>query len=729
MRVLIEVAGDACELQRHAAGELQGYLRQLFGVEAEMPTVGRGVPQGATRFVVGLASAAHVRAVCPQLPELSDQGHLVRRVDERTMVLVGGSATAVAWAVYELGEQYGIRYLLHDDVVPVDAGVFHLPDVDVVCEPLLRLRSWRQMNDLPTGPALWSLGQQEAFIRQVFKLKYNGIYLCLWPQHPFIDYQVKGIRRQTATMLFGQRIPIDGDNIGRELLPDLPYLDNPELAGAETYEEKLAAGRRLIEGILERARFYQMHTSIQVQPLEFPREFAPLLQQPTGGIQLGGLTCAEQGDLSQADHVALVETKLNAYLEQWGEVDELYLSLPEHPHADAQFRACWEELDGRHGLESVAPLEELLAVAQRNYLIPGGLERATREFKSSISMLHFFDGLLGRGELLSRAADRGVGIGLTLGGSSEPLFPILERVLWPGGAVATSLGYTASRAVRVMECMERLDATHVPASLVLTLQDDNVGSLPQVATGSLHLLAENMKRLGWRGFFTRHWPVGDLDPPAAYLARTSWGPVTPSEAYGDHFTHVYGPRAAPELGQVMGLLEEVTVILDLDFLSLFFPVLGIMLRHLEAGAPMAEGLFHVRATYEQANRMLTRAASAVETEAGHRELAYWQARLTFAIEALREKEEVHEGGVCVQAARATDDDHERARLMAAARARYQRGVEAGEAALQATASRVRDDSDRSSLAAYYHFFVREVRGKADQVLAGDEGVHVQTEPM
>lgn len=42
-------------------------------------------------------------------------------------------------------------------------------------EPVLRLRSWRQFNDPPTGPCLWSLAQQEAFIRQIFKIKYNGV--------------------------------------------------------------------------------------------------------------------------------------------------------------------------------------------------------------------------------------------------------------------------------------------------------------------------------------------------------------------------------------------------------------------------------------------------------------------------------------------------------------------------------------------------------------------------
>ena len=93
---------------------------------------------------------------------------------------------------------------------------------------------WRQFNDLPTGPALWSLAQQESFIRQIVKLKYNGIYLCLWPHHPFVDFTVQGIRRRTATLLFGQKIPIDQNAVAI-------MLTNAKAAMQKDYVEKLSA--------------------------------------------------------------------------------------------------------------------------------------------------------------------------------------------------------------------------------------------------------------------------------------------------------------------------------------------------------------------------------------------------------------------------------------------------------------------------------------------------------
>ncbi len=684
-------------LQQQALADLREYVRALFGVDA---AVGQDIGGGGPRIVVGGVDDAHVRQVCPSLPALTTQGHLLRRLDGDTLLLAGGSGAAVAWAVYELAERWGVRFLLHGDVLPEEPGPFRLPDLDLTCEPLLGLRAWRQFNDLPTGPVLWTLAQQQAFLRQAHKLKFNGISLGLWPQHPFVDFEAGGIRRRTAALLFGQRIPVDGDTIGRHLLPaEMAVLDNPDLAGAETYEEKLAAGRLLLDGILAAARHYEMGVTVALQPLEFPREFAPLLQDPAVGVQLGGLTCSEKGDLTRREHVHLIEAGLRAHLEQLGEgIDEISLGIPEHPQAAGSFEAAWRDLDARYGLEAEHPLEQLQARAESNYLVPGGLARARREFRSTISMLHFFDGFFRETQVLERARELEVDLHLTLGGNSEALFPVLEKVLWPGAGIFTSLGYTSSRAVRAMHAMEALDAARVPATLVLTFQDDNIGSVPQVATGSIHQLLSQARRLGWRGFVSRHWPIGDLDPPVAYAAKACWDEtMTPARACDDHFGTVYGEAAAPEMARAMGLLEDATVILDLDFLSLFFPVLGRMPGLLRAGAPTAEGLFHVRAAWEEVERILARAAAVVDTEAGRREVACWRARVRFGVQALVMEEHLRRCGL----ARREGDEE-------AARAHVRAALAAARRGLEVLVPVARDESDANTLAAYYHFFVREV---------------------
>ena len=719
-RTYIWTAADADEIQRFAALELQRYLLRLFSVSAEI--VAAAPDSTGTRFLVGLVDAPHIRQASRSLPGLSAQGHLVHRTDPDTLVLAGGSGAAVAWAVYELVERYGVRYLLHEDIFPEKPGPFVLPDLDVVFEPLTEIRSWRQFNDLPTGPAMWGLAQQRTFIQQVFKLKFNSIHFSLWPQHPFIDYEVQGIRRRSAALLFGQKIPIDEDNIGREHLPDSPFLNNPDMLGAETFPEMLDAGRALLGGMLDKAQSLGMHTAIALQPMEFPLEFAPLLQQRAEGpTQLGRLTCAETGDLTNPSHVALVEANFEAYLQQWGRVDELRLHLPEQPKAESTYRESWQSLDSKYGLERDFPLAGILSQAERDYIAAGGPERALREIKSTVSMVRFFDDFFAGNDLLKRAGEQNISVKLDISGTSAPLLPVIERAMWDGGGVSMTLAYTSSRAVRKMHLMEGIDATRVPTDLIMTLQDDNIGLLPQVATESMHLLLRNMQRLGWRGLFTRCWPIGDLDPPVAYLARACWDPdVTPRKAYEDHFSHLHGPDASESLGRAMRILEDATIILDLDFLSLFFPVLGIMCRPLEAEEPMPVGLYHVRAMYEQCRRILAGQQARPGLAAGESHLDYMVSRLDFAIHALNEKERLSDGSVHVgeaRAAREAGDRDSSAEHLAQARDLFDRAIESGAAALRASASQVRDDSDKACLAAYYHFFVREVRERTSAVLA------------
>ncbi len=680
-------------------------------------------PRAAFCFVLGLDSDPRVQRCAKTQPELSDQGHLVRRVTSDTMLLAGGSPAAVAWSVYELVERYGVRYLLHEDVLPQQPRPFHLPDVDVTCEPAQRLRSWRLINDLPTAPGLWSLDQHRAFITQLFKLKFNGLLFAIWSHHPYIDYEVCGIAKQTACLMFGEKIPIDQDNIGREHLVKAPYLTNPEYVGIEDGPALTAAGMRMLRTVIGEAKRFGMHTAISFSPFEFPLEFRPLLEKPSGRMSGWDMAVSEMGDLTSANHMALIHAKIEAYLTTWGEVDEFILSMPENDAADRMFAPCWERLAAKYRLEPEFDMGRLLAAARRDHLVVNGPARAERKLKSTISMLHFYDVLFAGNDLLERAAAQGVQMGA---GIETPTIPFLDRVLWPEASALMLLCYTASRSVHRLHDMEIIDASKVPTSLILTLQDDNRGSLPMVSTENNHILLQAMHRLGWRGYHTRYWPIGDLDPAVAHLARASWDvSVTPRQAYADHFERVYGEASVEPFVQVMRMLEDATVLVDVDFHIIFFAVQRVMDKFIKSDKPMAEGMFHIRAIYEQAHRMLEGLRELPGPPARHGNLAYWISRLVFSIHAFREAELLSEGGTAVHAAIAAGRSNDSATAswqMSHARECYEQAIREGEAAVRTIAGEVRDDSDRSTLAAYYHYFVREVRQGAESFLRTAESV-------
>jgi len=137
--------------------------------------------------VLGLADAPHVRQGSAGIPELSNQAHLVRNLGPDSMLLAGGGSAAVARAVYELVERYGVRTFCMKTSFPRMRARCTCP----TWTSSTALRCRRQFSEPATGPAMWSLAQHQAFTRQIFKLKFNGVLLNLWPHQPFVDIQVR----------------------------------------------------------------------------------------------------------------------------------------------------------------------------------------------------------------------------------------------------------------------------------------------------------------------------------------------------------------------------------------------------------------------------------------------------------------------------------------------------------------------------------------------------------
>ena len=715
LSVAICVDPEAGALESFAAGELQSYLDKVFGVRARITSA--SVEDADARFVLGMKGRAHVERAGGGVPSLSEQGHLVRRVSGDTMVLAGGSPAAVCWAVYELVERYGVRYLVHGDVYPENAGPFHLADVDAVLEPIQRTRVMCLTRDNPIGSLFWSLDDHKSLMNQLFKLKFNAACLAYAASTPKVVYEVGGIRRMTGSLNYAQDMPIDDDNIGREHLGAVRSVVAPEFEGAETFDEMHAVLTRFIHGLIDHARSMGMRVSMGVNALEFPAEFRPLLQEPTmKSIQLGNLTCSEQGDLMNPNHVELIRAVFEAHLTEYSDLDEIGFGLPEHPHAQSRFGECWERLRRRFGLDDV-DIDGLLSVTRESGLTAGGPERAEREFMSFVTALDFYDRFFAQTGLLGRMADEGIrpAMGVLANGAHQAL-TFAHRAL-PENVRFGAGDYSASRLVRKLRWLERLDPTGIDPLVSMSLQDDNIGWLPQVATENLHILLQATHRLGWDGFTLQHWAIGDIDPPIAYIARASWDAgVTPRAVHEDHFGHVYGEEAVEPLCQATYLLEDATTIMSIP-LGFFFPVLGVMKHQVRAESPLDDAALQVRAIYEEVGRMLEAVGKGEVPSHGRSPLAYWISRATFSVEAFNEVYLLRQGAGALReaaSARRQGDEDGCGEHLKRARDYYDRAICAGEAAVTAAASEVRSPSDRGAIAAYYHLLVREVKSFVEE---------------
>ena len=702
MKRILIVHGSRIEAaERIAVDDLAGYLRRLFDVQPVL--VHEPDDQADAVFIVGNPSTNPHTS--PGWRQVGEQGVVIRRTADRALTVGGGSPAATLWAVAQLAECYGIRHLLHEDVVPPAAGPegFHLPDVDVVREPTMSVRSWRVINDLGFGPENWGYDDYEPVLHQLAKLSYNGIHTAIYPWQPFLHLAIDGIERNWATLCYDFKYPITDDMPGRALFGDGPEYWNPDLPprGAP-YAEMAAAGERLVHRIIARANALGMQSIMPVAVLEFCAEFADLVPDAQPVHQLGRLTVVPGPDVGVDDErlFNLAAAVLRATIDTYPEVDFYWLSLPEFVSWTDVYEQAWQVLDRKYDVSSIITLEDALAEAARigaAYYVGDktGVDRAVKELKGKIVGLYFADKLISDPRVLPQTCKPDARF---IQYTGECLYPILSRMLPAGSRAMRSLAYTPARALRRPEAFQPADITTVTT---FSLHDDNIGWVPQLCTGSLHDIRVAMQKVGWDGFSTRYWMTGDHDPCLAYLAAASWdADARPATVYADHVGAICGPAAVAPMLEAFALLEAVTIDLEIHGMGFTFPVPATATRHFTTDPgehPMGDDVVEsVRERYERGAAAVRRAGPG-ETEAARRYLTYWRERFVFGAQYMAFVQTMRAGA----ASRVADD-------RAAALGHLDRAEEQARAAIETFAGVARDRCDMGAVAVMAQYAVRDV---------------------
>ena len=701
-QVAVIVSENASELERFAAEQLCDYLEKLFGLQTRpMPSVSA---EAETLFLIGSFDAdVAVQGTTEGdvFPPVSEQGFILRRVQFQgrpSLVVRGGSPRATLWAVYELVERWGVRYLLHRDVLPAPC-TFHLPDLDVVIEPTLSVRQWRVINDFACGPESWGMTDYRAVLDQLAKLKFNRILLSVWPWQPFLHYEVKGVKRESATLWFDFHYPITDDMVGRHLFGDAEEFWNPDLPRGASYEEFTAAGEQLIRNLIDYAHQRGMECVIVATLTEFPPEFAPLLEDSQEVHQLAELTVVPSAE-TDIDDPALTElatTVLRATVDTYPEVDYVALGMPEFRQWSGLYERAWQALDAKYNISSQRSLDDVLTAATQRSAYPGGEERALQEVKGDIVALYFYDRLLN--EIHALKESRRPDMKFIYNSVAEELFPLLGNLVPRGWETLNFVDYTASRIVKRREVLENVPSREHACSLIYTLHDDNVGLLPQLATGSLYELTRDLCRHGWAGFSTRYWLIADHDPCVAYLAKAAWDEsVTHEDVYRDQIRAVCGAGCVEDMLTMFREVEGTTIALEEHGLGLTFPVPGMLTKHW-APQPMSDELVADRQGYQRALDAAYRARGTGQ-QAGQSYVDYWIGRLRFGIGYLDMIAAVHRAAIAEAEGKPVDAIQNAETALAIARE-----------ALEAYTDVVRDQSDRGAIAVMNEYVYRPLKEK------------------
>lgn len=693
-----------------AANELCRYLEELFNIQIKPTTA---VPSSATFvFLVGSpATNSTLREATngEGFPKLSDQGIVFRRTRWKRLpavVIGGGSPEATLWAVYELVRRWGVRYLLHGDIFPGKQR-FYLPGSDFVIEPKLRIRQWRVINDFAMGPASWGMADYRPVIDQVAKLKFNRLLIVLPPFSPYQDYQVDGIKRSSAAIFFGYHFPITDQMVGRQLFGSGKEFWNPDLPLDASYRQFEAAGERLVHSLIAYGHQRGMQSILALTPTQFPVEFAPLL--PTGEkVPILGATVISPGPKTEIDDAnlaklagAIIQSAVNTY----PEADGIDVGVPEFREWTNEYQRAWKALDAHHNIERDHSLESIVNAARHRSGYPGGSERALNEVKGDIASLYFYDRLFGDFKILQ--GTKRPKIIVCYEGLAEELFPILGRILPPGSEALHEIDYTPSRVVHRQAVLNGVSNSKIPSVLIYTLNDDNIGPIPQLTTDSLSTLTKLLVRDGWSGFSTRYWNIGDQDTNVAYLSRASWDTdATPTGVAKDQLEAVCGQGCVVPMLNALQEVQRVTIDLEWNGLGFAFPVPGMMMRNWKPKPfPIAYTRAHLG--YERALEEVRQAQKAVGGRGNSNYLDYWEGRLEFATGYLAAANDVNHAARAEAAA-----DHAETLLQA------REAIDTSRTAIAAFARVARDQSDRGAIAMLDEYVCRPLEAKAKSLQNG-----------
>jgi hypothetical protein len=696
-RVSVIVGAGAPQLERFAASELCTYLNKLYDIKVELSSAAS--PGSQLIFLVGspLTNPAISKAAGSNFPGVSEQGIVLRRTSLGKMpalIVGGGSARATMWAVYELVERWGVRYLLHGDVFPSPPGELRLPTADVVMEPKLTVRQWRTVNVFPCGPESWGMHDYKPVLDQLAKLKFNRVYSVIWAHHPFLDYQAGAIKRHSATLFFGQRFPITDDMVGRQLFGDEKEFWNRDLPIGGNYQEITAAGIQLIHNLTAYAHERGMSAVLTTPLTEFPQEFQPLMKGAQQIHQLGELTIVPGSDTPFDDPGLnlLARTVLQATVNTYPETDFLDISMVEHRQWLDLYPQAWKALDERYGIEKVRSLADALAKATTRKASAETPERCVREVKGDIVHLYFVDQLLRQQKVL--AGTKRPDMKFMYEAVAEELMPIVPRIVPRGWESLNFVDYTPSRILARQDVLEGMPTREIPTSLIFTLHDDNVGIVPQLEAEPLAKLTALLIKDGWAGYSTRYWLIGDHDPTVAFIAKAAWDAnATLEEVERDQIRAASGDNCVDDMLTVFREVGGATVVYEFNDLGLAFPVPEMMTKHWKAGA-MPGHLLEARSHYQAALDAARRALAKSRPESrGYAE--YWIGRLEFGIGYLNAIEHV-------KLAATAEANHHRDEAFANGKA----ALEAARLATESMARVARDRSDVGMIAVLNEFVLR-----------------------
>lgn len=365
--------------------------------------------------------------------------------------------------------------------------------------------------------------------------------------------------------------------VGRKLFGNFDYYTNPDFQGADTYEERLFCGQQFMNGLIAAAHDRGLEVTYAHQLSNFPEEFIAKLPELS---EAAGVTLPDEAVTQDkfARHgltsiggnpeamryctplnsvfVDLVETALVAHIKAYPDAEYYRLGESEFPPGGAGVKACWDVLEAKYHIGKKFSLDKILKKAGKQFFYSEG--RALAQAEGAIQTLRLFDILVNERNVLQYASNPNAKIRGTF--FSEHIQPLVEYVLPKEKFEFMAIvDYVPARVAERMHTLEFVKNSNIDVEMITTIEDDNIGFLPQLVTPSLHKIVQKMREYGLKGFSFRQFDISEHEPAMAYMIESAWdASVTPEDSYRRYALGVAGEKAIDDLLVAFHKVEDLT---------------------------------------------------------------------------------------------------------------------------------------------------------------------------
>ncbi len=187
--VRIQISKEASALERLAAKELARYLYLRTG---KLLTVDSsdGRPAGNAVIIAakGWPAIDSAVTISHATSSLKAQEFIIKsestKEGDKQVWIVGGDDVGALYGTYRFLEKFGIRYYLHQDLIPDGRIPLSLPAVDETGRPAFELRGLHPWGGHAEGIDLWNADQYKAVISQMAKMRMNFMLIHSYPAFP-----------------------------------------------------------------------------------------------------------------------------------------------------------------------------------------------------------------------------------------------------------------------------------------------------------------------------------------------------------------------------------------------------------------------------------------------------------------------------------------------------------------------------------------------------------------